>query len=51
MQMLSETFIRECITHLFLSSKSDEQSLECFARLIAITGKELDKGKAKVSYK
>ena len=50
MQMLSETFIHECITR-FLSSKSDEQSLVCFARLITITGKELDKGKAKVSYK
>ena len=49
-QMLSETIIHECITHL-LSSKSDEQSLVCFVRLITITGRELDKGMAKVSYR
>ena len=48
LRMLSETFIHECITHL-LSSKSDEQSLVCFVRIITSTGKELDKGKAKVS--
>ena len=48
LRMLSETVIHECITHL-LSSKSDELSLVCFARLITITGKELDKGKAQVS--
>ena len=48
LRMLSETFIRECITRP-LNSKSDEESLECLARLITITGKELDKGKTKVS--
>ena len=48
MQILSDTFIHECIARL-LSSKSDEESLVCFVRLITITGKELDKGKAKVS--
>ena len=49
-QMLSETIIHECITHL-LSSKPDEQSLVCFVRLITITGRELDKDMAKVSYR
>ena len=47
LKMLSETILHECITRL-LKSSSDEESLECFARLITTTGKELDKQEAKV---
>ncbi len=47
LQMLSETIMHECITRL-LKSSSDEESLECFARLITATGKDLDKEAAKV---
>lgn len=47
LEMLSETIMHECIVRL-LQSSSDEESLECFARLITTTGKELDKEKAKV---
>ncbi len=39
--------MHECITHL-LKSSSDEESLECFARLITTTGKDLDREAAKV---
>ncbi len=46
--MLSETIMHECIVRL-LKSSSDEESLECFARLITTTGKELDHTEAKVS--
>ena len=50
LQMLSETIMHECITRL-LKSTSDEESLECFARLITTVGKELDsKEAAKVEY-
>ena len=48
LQMLSETIMHECIVRL-LKSTSDEESLECFARLITTTGKELDSVKARVS--
>ena len=48
LSMLSETIMHECIVRL-LKSTSDEESLECFARLITTTGKELDSPKAKVS--
>ena len=48
LKMLSETIMHECITRL-LKSTSDEESLECFARLITTTGKDLDaKQEAKV---
>ncbi len=47
LDMLSETIMHECIVRL-LQSSSDEESLECFARLITTTGKELDQQKAKV---
>ncbi len=47
LQMLSETIMHECITHL-LKSSSDEESLECFSRLITTTGKDLDRELAKV---
>ena len=40
-QMLSETIMHECITRL-LKSSSDEESLECLAVLITVTGKDLD---------
>lgn len=46
-QMLSETIMHECILRL-LKSSSDEESLECFARLITSTGKDLDHSEAKV---
>ena len=49
LQMLSETIMHECIVRL-LKSTSDEESLECFARLITTTGKDLDQEKAKVSH-
>ena len=47
LSMLSETIMHECITRL-LKSSSDEESLECFGKLIMTTGKDLDKPKAKV---
>ena len=40
--------MHECIVRL-LKSSSDEESLECFARLITTTGKDLDMPEAKVS--
>ena len=46
-QMLSETIMHECVVRL-LRSPVDEESLECFARLIATTGKDLDHPQAKV---
>ncbi len=45
--MLSETIMHECVMRL-LRSSSDEESLECFARLIKTTGKDLDHPDAKV---
>ena len=45
--MLSETIMHECITRL-LKSTSDEESLECFGKLIMTTGKDLDKPEIKV---
>ena len=47
LQMLSEAIIHECITRL-LESTSDEESLECFVRLITTTGRDLDKEAARV---
>ena len=47
-QMLSATIMHECIVRL-LKSSSDEESLECFARLITTIGKYLDLPEAKVS--
>ena len=46
-QMLSETIMHECVVRL-LRSPVDEESLECFARLITTTGKDLDHPQAKV---
>ena len=45
--MLSEGIMHECIVRL-LRSASDQESLECFCRLITTTGKELDHQQAKV---
>ena len=45
--MLSATIMHECVIRL-LRSTSDEESLECFARLITTTGKDLDVAQAKV---
>ena len=45
--MLSETIMHECVIRL-LRSPVDEESLECFARLITTTGKDLDHPQAKV---
>jgi len=45
--MLSETIMHECVVRL-LRSAVDEESLECFARLITTTGKDLDHPQAKV---
>lgn len=45
--MLSETIMHECITRL-LKSTSDDESLECFGKLITTTGKDLDRPEAKV---
>lgn len=39
--------MHECVFRL-LRSPSDEESLECFARLITTTGKDLDHPQAKV---
>ncbi len=46
-QMLSETTMHNCVMRL-LRSSSDEESLECFAVLIRVAGKELDRPDAKV---
>ena len=46
-QILSESIMHECMIRL-LKSASDEESLECFAKLMATTGKDLDKEEAKV---
>jgi translation initiation factor 4G len=46
LKMLSESIMHECIVRL-LRSTSDEDSLECFSRLITTTGKELDHQAAK----
>ena len=46
-QMLSEIIIHDCMVRL-LRSSSDEESIECFCRLIITTGKEMDHKKAKV---
>ena len=45
--MLSETIMHECVVRL-LRSPVDDESLECFARLITRTGKDLDHPQAKV---
>ena len=45
--MLSETIMHECVVRL-LRSPIDEESLECFTRLITTTGKDLDHPQAKV---
>ena len=47
LKMLSEDIIHECI-YCLLRSGSDEESLECFCRLITTAGKELDNEQAKV---
>lgn len=49
LSMLSETIIHDCIVHL-LKSTSDEESLECFIKLITVTGRELDTPEAKVTF-
>ena len=46
-KMLSETIMHECVARL-LRSSSDEESLECFAGLITVIGKYLDKPESKV---
>eukprot|EP00731_Ephydatia_muelleri_P015418 Em0008g1138a len=46
LKMLSEFTIHECMIRL-LKSSSNETSLECFAKLMTITGTELDKEEAK----
>ena len=48
LQMLSEAVMHECITRL-MKSTWNEESLERFAKLITITGKDLDNEAAKVS--
>ena len=48
LSMLSETIIHECTVRL-LKSTSDEESLECFAKLITVAGKQMDHPQAKVS--
>ena len=47
LKMLSEIVIHECLVRL-LRSSSDTDSLECFARLLTISGKDIDKPEAKV---
>ena len=47
MQILSESIVHDCMIRL-LRSTSDEESLECFAMLMATTGKDLDKEETKV---
>ena len=39
--------MHDCIVRL-LRSSSDEESIECFCRLITTTGKEMDHEKGKV---
>ena len=39
--------MHECMRR-FRKTSSDEKSLECFAMLMTVTGKELDKEKTKV---
>ena len=46
-QILSESIMHECMIRL-LKSTSDEESLECFAKLMTTTGRDLDKEEAKV---
>jgi len=46
-QMLSETIMHEYVVRL-LQSPVDEESLECFARLMSTAGKDLDNPQAKV---
>ena len=46
-KMFSETIMHACVVQL-LRSSSDEESLECFAGLITIVGKDLDHSEAKV---
>ena len=48
LSMLSETIIHKCILRL-LKSTSDEEHLEFFAKLITVTGKDLDHLSARVS--
>ena len=45
--MLSETIMHEYVVRL-LRSPVDEESLECFARLVSTAGKDLDHPQAKV---
>ncbi len=47
LKMLPEAIIYECITKL-LKSASDEESLECFSKLITTTGKYLEEPENKV---
>ena len=47
LKMLSEIVIHECLVRL-LQSSSDTDCLECFARLLTISGKDVDKPEAKV---
>ena len=48
LQLLNESAVHECIVRL-LKSSSNEESLECAARLITIIGKDLDVPEAKVT--
>ena len=45
--MLSESIMHDCIVRL-LRSSYDVESIECFCKLIIITGKDLDRPKGKV---
>ncbi|KAL5490853.1 hypothetical protein EMCRGX_G016045 [Ephydatia muelleri] len=47
LKILSDSIIHECMIRL-LKSASDEGSLECFTKLMTVTGKELDKEEAKL---
>ncbi|KAL5490846.1 hypothetical protein EMCRGX_G016037 [Ephydatia muelleri] len=47
LKTLSESIMHEC-TRRFQKTSSDEKSLECFAKLMTVTGKELDKEKTKL---
>ena len=47
LKMLPDIVIHECLIRL-LQSSSDTDSLECFTRLVTISGKEIDKPVAKV---
>ena len=46
-QIRSESIMHECMIRL-LKSTSDEESLECFAKLMTTVGKDIDKEEAKV---